>query len=582
MHKERPRTSRTGPRYDPKELRSVTAEHFAGSSPSALFPVAATPSEPQLRTRQTAMSILLLAAVAVLPYLATLRNGFVYDDFDQVLANPYIRNFHHLREIFTTSVWSFMGDFRGSSNYYRPVMSLGYLLCYQLFGPHALGFHLANLLANLGVVFLVFLVTLGMFRSAGGGAGRGVYLCASPHPQRSGGLDCRGHRTGVGALLPSDLLVFLVSARARQARPRLRFRSPWRGALCSPCFPRSRRSRFPCSPRSTSTSSAKIARKPPSAQKIRRYGALWLLAAVYLVLRARYLGGFAPSLDRPGIWDEDVGDCRPGSVWPVLLETCCGRPYSAPITSFPPTSAALIPWAVGGVVALGFARCLWSVCWKSNRQAAFGVVWLLATLAPVLNVRWMTSNPFAERYLYLASVGFCWIVGWAGVRGWNLLASAWQSVARRAARWRPSASPRFGWFASSLEIATGGITSPFTPRPSRFHRTPTTSTIIWEPYTGSTGTIPAAENEWRTALRLAPESEYALHNLGLVANEEKHYRQAELLFLHALAIRPNYRTPIWIWGKLTKPRAGLQEAEAQMRTAESPFTPQRAGAQHPE
>ena len=77
--------------------------------------------------------ILILVALAVLPYLTSLRNSFVYDDFDQVLVNPYIRNFHHLREIFTSSVWSFMGDFRGSSNYYRPVMSLGYLVLLPAF-----------------------------------------------------------------------------------------------------------------------------------------------------------------------------------------------------------------------------------------------------------------------------------------------------------------------------------------------------------------------------------------------------------------------------------------------------------------
>ena len=165
-------------------------------------------SEPHWRAEQQWVYFLILVALALLPYLKSLRNGFVYDDFDQVLANPYLRNFHHLREIFTSSVWSFMGDFRGSSNYYRPLMSLGYLFCYQLFGPHALGFHVANLLANVGVVLLVFLVTLKMFRSSAGGAGGGVYLCAPPHSQRSGELDCRGHRTRVGVLLSSDLWVF--------------------------------------------------------------------------------------------------------------------------------------------------------------------------------------------------------------------------------------------------------------------------------------------------------------------------------------------------------------------------------------
>lgn len=101
---------------------------------AALAPPALDTSSPlSPPKKRMVLYFLILVAVALLPYLLTLRNGFVYDDSDQILANPYLRNFHHLREIFTTSVWSFLGDFRGSSNYYRPMMSVGYLFCYQLF-----------------------------------------------------------------------------------------------------------------------------------------------------------------------------------------------------------------------------------------------------------------------------------------------------------------------------------------------------------------------------------------------------------------------------------------------------------------
>ena len=73
-------------------------------------------------------------ALAVLPYLNTLHNFFVYDDITQILNNPYLQSFHHLKEIFTTPVWSFLGG-NYPRNYYRPLMSFGYLLCYQFFGP---------------------------------------------------------------------------------------------------------------------------------------------------------------------------------------------------------------------------------------------------------------------------------------------------------------------------------------------------------------------------------------------------------------------------------------------------------------
>ena len=101
-------------------------------------------------------------ALAALPYLNTLHNLFVYDDTTQVVNNPYLQNFHHLKEIFTTPVWSFLGgDY--PHNYYRPLMSFGYLLCYQFLGPIPLAFHLVNLVLNLLVVLLLFFVTWRMF-----------------------------------------------------------------------------------------------------------------------------------------------------------------------------------------------------------------------------------------------------------------------------------------------------------------------------------------------------------------------------------------------------------------------------------
>ena len=48
----------------------------------------------------------LLVLLAALPYFNILFNAFTYDDNTQVLNNPYIQSFRHLREIFSTTVWS--------------------------------------------------------------------------------------------------------------------------------------------------------------------------------------------------------------------------------------------------------------------------------------------------------------------------------------------------------------------------------------------------------------------------------------------------------------------------------------------
>jgi tetratricopeptide (TPR) repeat protein len=78
----------------------------------------------------------------------------------------------------------------------------------------------------------------------------------------------------------------------------------------------------------------------------------------------------------------------------------------------------------------------------------FAVWWIVLTLAPALNLTGVGQNVFAERYLYLPSVGFAWIAGlgweWLAARNlraaWAagiaiLCAGAWQTVSRNV-DWR--------------------------------------------------------------------------------------------------------------------------------------------------
>src|SRR5258707_14448136 len=106
------------------------------------------------RGRSTALGGVLLLALLV--YCNTLLNGFVYDDHFQVEQNPYVQSLKYVGKIFTTTVWSFQG-LEGKTNYYRPLMILGFLVCNKVFQAYPFGFHLVNVLLNCVVVWLVFL-----------------------------------------------------------------------------------------------------------------------------------------------------------------------------------------------------------------------------------------------------------------------------------------------------------------------------------------------------------------------------------------------------------------------------------------
>jgi tetratricopeptide (TPR) repeat protein len=94
------------------------------------------------------------------------------------------------------------------------------------------------------------------------------------------------------------------------------------------------------------------------------------------------------------------------------------------------------------LAALLFVACaaaLWQ--WWSLRTSApqplraplsaiplFALAWLLLTLVPSLAILWKIPDaPLAERYLYLPSVGFCLLVGYAVERLWQAAPSpAWR------------------------------------------------------------------------------------------------------------------------------------------------------------
>src|SRR5262249_14881078 len=77
------------------------------------------------------------------------------DDHQQIENNPYAHSFRYVGKIFTSTVWSFQGS-EGHTNYYRPLMTLGYVFCDKLFQTYPFGFHLMNLFLNCLVVWLVF------------------------------------------------------------------------------------------------------------------------------------------------------------------------------------------------------------------------------------------------------------------------------------------------------------------------------------------------------------------------------------------------------------------------------------------
>jgi len=96
-----------------------------------------------------------LTLVALALYMPTLSHGFLWDDHNQIINNPYISRTDLVPSYFFTDLWSF-SDLQVSSASYRPFFLLLHHLDYLMWGKNPFGFHLTNLLILLFLSFIFY------------------------------------------------------------------------------------------------------------------------------------------------------------------------------------------------------------------------------------------------------------------------------------------------------------------------------------------------------------------------------------------------------------------------------------------
>src|SRR5437868_432836 len=117
--------------------------------------------------RRVVLFAVLIAALAVLPYVNALRNEFVLDDIAIVVENPLIRDVSNIGQIFTTNYWR-TGGVDGSiidSGLYRPLTVFSYAVDYSLWKLNPAGYHLVNVALHAITSVLVFFLALDVLAS---------------------------------------------------------------------------------------------------------------------------------------------------------------------------------------------------------------------------------------------------------------------------------------------------------------------------------------------------------------------------------------------------------------------------------
>ena len=515
--------------------------------------------------RARTLLIAALVACATLPYLNILVNGFVYDDGNQVLKNPYVRSFRHLKEIFTTNVWSFTGVV--ASNYYRPMMTLGYLVCYRLFGMRAYGFHLVSLLLHVLIVCLVFVLTERLTGDRVWAFVAGALFALHPIHTES--------VAWIAAVTDLELTFFYLLtfgfflAVARPGgRPSKALLAAMGVAFVLALLSKEQAMTLPALGTVYEHFYREDRSETSASQKLARYGLLWLVGVAYVLLRVHFLGALAPEEKMQQLAPQQivlsaialVGQYVGKLLWPVRL---CA------FYVFHPSTSLFDLHVLAGLLVLLALAALFYVCWRSHernvRFVSFAILWFFATLAPVLNAHWVGLNVFTERYLYLPSVGVAWLVGFGASK-------LWSGAASRPAQQRALVLAGIalgGLFAARIVIRNRDWNNDIALYNRTLELSPDSYIILnnlgavyWDQ-----GAVENAESAWKRSLAINPQYGVVLNNLGMVAGKKEQYAEAVKFFQRAMELRPNSLDPHLNLGTVYRLMGLAGPAEFQLRKA---------------
>lgn len=473
-----------------------------------------------------------LMLVACVPYVNTLPNKFVYDDGFQVVGNPYAHSFKYLPQIFTTTVWSYRGA-EGASNYYRPMMTLGYLLTYEIAGLSPFAFHLVNVLLNAVAVWLVYAILRRLSGDRVAMVAAGLFALHPIHTEPV---------AWIAAVTDLELAVFYLTAfllflKLPAAKNRPLALAAMCGSFVLALLSKEQAMTLPLLALLFEHFYRDDRAATATKEKFSRYGALWMIAAVYLVIRVIAMRGLAKVVMRPNLsWHDTflsavalLGKYLSKLAWPTRL-----TPYHI----FEPSTHLTDARVLLGFAAVTVCLLLFGLLWKRAHIVSLVFVWIFLPLGPVLNARWMPSSAFGERYLYLPSLGFCWLAAWCVVQIWS---AAPRGVPRLAAQTLPALLAIVALAYGTKTIARN--------RDWRNNETLYRNILATE---GDASLIRAnlgsvafdrgngeeAERDWLDALATGPNNAHALDSMAMLRRGQNRYAESLDYSARALQTKP--------------------------------------------
>jgi len=377
----------------------------------------------RLKSIPSALVGWLVALVAALPLLPTLRAGFVYDDTTIIRDNVLLRGWSALGRVWSAPYWPTTSA--DVSGLYRPLHVALLAVVWNAGGGSPRPFHVYALALYLLVVLLVWrLLRAGVGTlSAALGA-----LWFATHPLH---VEAVASVANSAELLVVGLTITLAWLLARETSGAIVQRSAlreWSVALAAAGLTAgavlSKESGLLTLPVAAITAWGWHARDggPRALDVTRRLGRVWLACggalAIALLARAAVLGApvarvsiAAPGLDALTPTERVVAML---SLWPRIAKMLGWpgllAPYYGP-TILPAQRSAIAAIVVVSTIALVAVVLL--LARRGERRPLVALVWIALTYLPASNLLTATGQLLADRTLFGATVGVALGLAWA-------------------------------------------------------------------------------------------------------------------------------------------------------------------------
>jgi len=354
----------------------------------------------------TVIQALILVLLSCAAYFNALSGEFVFDDTLQVVDNPWLRDIGNIFAIFSKSVWSFQLD-NSTSNYYRPLMHIAYMLTYHLFGLKPLCFHVVNLVFHCGVSVLVFLIIKRLLTDHSVRTSSAYFsppfiaaMLFASHPIHTEAVTWIAglpdvafsffyllsfyfyisFRNGVKRAYLLSLLSFLAATL---------FKEP---ALTLPIM--------------LVAYDYLLGRLNENViAGVKIYMPYIAVSSGYLLARYFALRSLVPMEFYPSLSNFQLVI----NVFPLFREylTSLLWPFNLNLWhTFHPISSPFEENGIISMVVIGIYIIVTALAYRRNKIVLFGLLSIVVPLLPAFYIKGISGKPFAERYLYLPSLGY--------------------------------------------------------------------------------------------------------------------------------------------------------------------------------